>query len=329
MTDVIIISTKPEKKASYYAQILSGQTVSPERLILVRAPMENAGKGGFSAQDGQEERDEGTGIPCVAIGARENAPGYLLTLGIRASSSESLLFLHEDVTALSPGLIEKLTEAVREGAGMAFSRTVPGKPAVRIRDAYQAFYNPETSELRTEETLFRKGFLQFVTGDSAVMVTRDALERSGGFPLEMLVSPFSMTAAEVFYEKKALFYEAEETAVREPESASLKAVFHNAFDLAAGMQAYSQTFGLYHKYYFKDKKKHKHPVILMSRPAMYTKKLFFSARMLSKAGRPYKVPGLVFLYLTELLADLLGNKFQLLPVKLSRAFSGQRAWFSD
>ncbi len=319
MTDVIIISTKPGKPASYYAEILAKQTVPAGRLIIVRAPGCSAETDGFQASQDNIE----------IVSSRFDAEGYLLTLGVRASSGEDLLFLNEDVLQVPDDLIERLAGAVSEEMPMAFARTLPGEACTRIRDAYQAFLNPEEPETRTRNTLFRKGFLQFYTGGSAVMITREALREAGGFEAEIPLDPFSVPAAELFYLGRDLFYAADTAVVRKPESASPAAVFHRAFDLAAGMRAYAQIFGLSWRYAFKDEKRHRHPVILMTRAGFYTAKFTFSAKLLLKKGRFWTLPALLFLMLLELSGDLFGGIFHLLPTGLSRYLSGKRSWFSD
>ena len=320
MTDVIVVSTKPGKDASYYAEILANQTRPYEKLIIVRAPGCNAETDAFRADDGNRT---------VILQAEFASAGYLLTQGAGASSAGCLLFLREDVSAVSENLIEVLEGTLSGETAMAFARTMPGEKMTRIRDAYQAYLNPAESEDRTAYTLFRKGILQFYTGGSAVMLTREALALSGGFEAEALVDPFSVIAAELFYLGKTLRYEAEAIAARKPESASPASVFHRAFDLSAGMRAHVQIFGLFRRYDYKDEKLHKHPVILMTRPGVYTAKFGYAARMLAKQGRIWTLPALLFLLLLELLGNALGYGFHLWPTGLSRWFSGHRSWFSD
>lgn len=319
MTDVIIVLTKPGKDAAYYQELIARQTKPVHELILVRAP--GAVSGGGSGDPGA--------LPVKEVTAVFDALGYLLTQGVKASRADTFLFLHEDVTLVSEELLEKLAGALSDTTAMAFSRTLPGEKQTRIRDAYQAFYQPGTSEERTERTLFRKGFLQFDTGDSAILLTRTALEQAGGFEAEALVSPFSIIAAELFYQKKTLHYEADAAVVRKPDSASPAAVFHRAFDLSAAMRAHVQIFGLSWRYSYKDEKLHRHPVILLTRPGIYTKKLAFSLRMLCGQGRIHLAVPLLFLYLLELLGNALGSGAHLLPVKIARLFSAHKAWFTD
>ena len=326
MTDVIVISERQGKDASYYAEILAKQTKPIEKLIIVRAPGCCAETDVFEAVC-EDKKEAGPKI--MILKSEFASEGCLLTQGVKASSSDCLLFLDEDIRAASDDLIEKLSQALENGAAMAFPRTMPGEKCTRIRDAYQAFLNPEVSEDRTAYTLFRKGILQFYTGGSAVMISRDALDLSGGFDAEALVDPFSIIAAELFYLGKQLRYEADAAVSRRPLSASPAAVFHRAFDLSAGMRAHVQIFGLFRRYDYKDAVLHKHPVILMTRPGVYTAKFGFAVRLLSKQGRVYTVPALLFLLLLELLGNALGFGFHLWPTGLSRFFSGHRSWFSD
>ena len=339
MTDAIVISTKPGKDASYYAEILAKQTSPIGRLIIVRAPGCEAETDVFPAvrgdmEDKSLEENEviraNLSVPeTLVLKSSFASVGYLLTQGVKAASSDTLLFLNEDVQIVDEQLTERLCAALSEETAMAFSRTLPGEKSTRIRDAYQAFLNPPASEDRTAYTLFRKGILQFYTGGSAVMLTREALTLAGGFDAEALVDPFSIVAAELFYLGKTLHYDADAVAARKPKSASPAAVFHRAFDLSAGMRAHLQIFGLFRRYDYKDAVLHKHPVILMTRPGVYTAKFGFAVRMLSKQGRIYAIPALLFLLLLELLGNALGYGFHLWPTGLSRFFSGHRSWFSN
>ena len=321
MTDVIVISTKPGRDAACYAEILAKQTSPIEKLIIVRAPGCSAETDAFQTADG--------GIKTQILQSEFASAGYMLTQGVRASSSDRLLFLSEDAGAVSDELTEKLGQALTDETAMAFARTLPGEKSTRIRDAYQAFLNPPVSEDRTACNLFKKGILHFFTGGSAVMLTREALALAGGFDAEALTDPFSIVAAELFYLGKTLRYEADAVVSRKPKSASPAAVFHRAFDLSAGMRAHVQIFGLFRRYDYKDAALHKHPVILMTRPGVYTAKFGYSVRMLARQGRVYAVPALLFLLILELLGNALGYGFHLWPTGLSRFFSGHRSWFSN
>ena len=212
MTDVIVISTKPGRDAACYAEILAKQTSPIEKLIIVRAPGCSAETDAFQTADG--------GIKTQILQSEFASAGYMLTQGVRASSSDRLLFLSEDASAVSDELTEKLGQALTDETAMAFARTLPGEKSTRIRDAYQAFLNPSVSEDRTACNLFQKGILHFYTGGSAVMLTREALALAGGFDAEALTDPFSIVAAELFYLGKTLRYEADAVVSRIKENES-------------------------------------------------------------------------------------------------------------
>lgn len=188
--DVIIPVCHGEKKLFKLLESLAGQTVLPEKVVLLNVET------GWKEDSCEELQNQiykyfgkhklfGHKLPLqleiVPVNEKYFDEGATRNVGAKRTSSPFLLFMKQDAVPADSKLIEELLWSMESGAGVSWARHVTG-PAAGVLKTYVNLYDyPSKSYVRTQEDIKTYGVRAFRISNACAMYRRDVFESQGGF----------------------------------------------------------------------------------------------------------------------------------------------------
>ena len=249
--DVIIPVTKKGKTLLRVLDALAGQTVLPEKVILL------------NVETGERERSSeylqntiyhffgkhklfGNKMPLkieiVSVEEKKFDKGATRNLGAEHSDSPFLLFMKETAVPADTKVIEELLWSMESGAGMAFARHVTPQTAGVLRTYTTLFDYPSKSYTRTEEDVEKYGIRAYHCSNACAMYRRDVFTQLGGFAKKIAASEDVLFAARMLKEGGKLTYCAE-AKVYYMENENWMAQLRRKFDRGVVHAGHPRIFG--------------------------------------------------------------------------------------
>ena len=177
--DVIIPVCHGEKKLFKLLESLAGQTVLPEKVVLLNVET------GWKEDSCEELQNQiykyfgkhklfGHKLPLqleiVPVNEKYFDEGATRNVGAKRTSSPFLLFMKQDAVPADSKLIEELLWSMESGAGVSWARHVTG-PAAGVLKTYVNLYDyPSKSYVRTQEDIKTYGVRAFRISNACSMV---------------------------------------------------------------------------------------------------------------------------------------------------------------
>ena len=204
--DVIIPVCHPDKKLLRLLDSLAGQTVIPEKVVLLN--VETGWK-----EDSCEELENqiykyfgkhrlfGHRLPLkleiVPVKEKNFDEGGTRNLGAKHTSAPFLLFMKQDAIPADSKLIEELLWSLESGADVSWARHVTG-PSASVLKTYISMYDyPSRSHIRTQEDVTDHGVRAFRISNACALYRRDAFEAQGGFADRIIAGEGNLFGAEL------------------------------------------------------------------------------------------------------------------------------------
>lgn len=188
--DVIIPVCHAGKKLSKLLESLAGQTVLPEKVVLLNVET------GWEEDSSEELKKQiykyfgkhklfshklPLQLEIVPVKEKYFDEGAIRNLGAKRTSSPFLLFMKQDAVPADSKLIEELLWSMESGAGVSWARHVTG-PAAGVLKTYVNLYDyPSKSYVRTAEDVKTYGVRAFRISNACALYRRDVFEEQGGF----------------------------------------------------------------------------------------------------------------------------------------------------
>ncbi len=270
--DVIIPVCAPGREFYKLIEMLSKQTVKPERVIIT----ETLGDGGNSGL-----RDLPDGFEVIPVNKAEYDHAGTRMKAAAGATADAILFMTQDAVPTDACLIEKLLKAIEEGAGAAFARQVARDDADIIEKLTRQFNYGDVSYVRSSDDFTKYGIKTVFCSDTCMMYDRRVFERLGGFGTRSVFAEDMTYAHKMLLDGGKLAYVAD-AAVIHSHDYDLKANFKRSRALGINQAEHPEIYknlssekegAKYVRYMLKsltaNKKPHKIPYFLLASAVRY------------------------------------------------------------
>ena len=216
--DVIIPVCHWDKKLFKVLEGLAGQTVLPEKVVLLNVET------GWKEDSCEELQHQiykyfskhklfGHRLPLqleiVPIKEKNYDEGATRNAGTKRTNSPFLLFMKQDAIPADSQLIEELLWSMESGAGVSWARHVTG-PAAKVLKTYISMYDyPTKSYVRKQEDVKTYGVRAFRISNACAMYRRDVFEEQGGFSDRIIAGEGNLFGAGLLQNGGSIAYCAE------------------------------------------------------------------------------------------------------------------------
>lgn len=178
--DLIIPAYKPDKTFLEAVDVMAGQTLSFEKIIVVNTEQKYFDRLVYSAKF----LDEHKSLDVRHISKREFDCGKTCNFGVKISKADCFIIMSQNAVPESYEVAAKLIAALENDpkCAVAFARQTVGDKASEIDKYAKRYFFPEDSAILTAKDLdsIKNGTLRGINGCAAYR--RDVFEALGGFP---------------------------------------------------------------------------------------------------------------------------------------------------
>lgn len=236
--DVIIPVCHADKKLFKLLENLAGQTVLPEKVVLLNV---ETGWKEDSSEELQKQIYKYFGkqklfchklplrLEIVPVKEKNYDEGATRNEGAGRTESPFLLFMKQNAVPADSKLIEELLWSMEGGVGVSFARQITG-PAANVLKTYTYLYNfPSKSYVRTKEDIKTYGVRAYRISNACAMYRRDVFEAQGGFADNIIAGEGNLFGAGLLFGGGRIAYCAE-AKVYFSENSNWMYQLHRKFD---------------------------------------------------------------------------------------------------
>lgn len=232
--DVIITVYRPDQRFPRLLKALHGQTLRPERIILINTE-ERYWRGEWIR-----------GIPeaeVYHVKEKEYDHGGTRRMGAELSDAEYMVFMTMDAVPADERLLARLYRAMQDRqTAVAYARQLPNPDSGPIDRYIRGFNYPGESRRKTKEDIAALGIKAFFCSDVCAMYRRSDYLRLGGFPKRAIFNEDMIFARKALDAGYAVYYAADARVYHSHNYTPMQQLRRN-FDLAVSQKQNPQTFG--------------------------------------------------------------------------------------
>ncbi|MDE7210118.1 MAG: glycosyltransferase family 2 protein [Lachnospiraceae bacterium] len=313
--DVIIPVYKPDKKFEKLFVALLGQTLKPDRIILMNTEAE-----GFMCADiakrlerlmkrrrvyGKKQIE----VRVVPVKKEEFDHGGTRKKAVQLSGADYFVMMTQDAVPADDYLLERLILAVKEeGCALSYARQCAPLHGTVVEQYTRMFNYPNVSCVKTKADLKRLGIKTYFCSDVCAAYKRSAYDMVGGFVERTIFNEDAIIASRFIDAGYSIAYVAE-AKVYHSHNYSLAEQFKRNFDLGVSHAQYREIFAR---------------VPAEGEGMRLVKNTFF---YLVGQKRYLDVLDLVFQSGAKFLGYQLGRRYYVMPKKLLLACSSNAGYF--
>lgn len=298
--DVIIPVYKPGRELRQLLILLQKQTVRPSHILLVNTEKELFDEDCIAGMDDVE---------VIHISKSEFDHGGTRHMAAMHLNSELIWFLTQDAVPANTHLAEELLAAFADPKiCAAYARQLPKEDCDVMEQYTRSFNYSSKSRVKTAEDLPELGIKTFFCSNVCAMYRRSTYEELGGFERRTIFNEDMIFAGKLIQNQKAVAYCADAKVIHSHNYSGLQQ-FHRNFDLGVSQAEHPEVFeGI-------------------SSESEGIKMVRKSAYYLISIGKPYLLPGLVYVSGCKFIGYRLGKAFRKLPKWLIKACTmNQEYW---
>jgi rhamnosyltransferase len=170
-------------------QALREQTLQVEKLLVIDS----------SSTDGTPDLAQKYGVQVRIIPAADFNHGGTRNLALRWVKADIYIFLTQDILPADCHTMEHLIKpfGLHQQVGLAYARQLP-RPGAGPIEAFSRFFTyPETSQLKKRSDKFHLGVRTVHCSNACAAYRREALEKVGGFPENVIMCEDVYVAARI------------------------------------------------------------------------------------------------------------------------------------
>lgn len=232
--DVIIPSYKPDEKLNKICEMLSGQTVQVNKIIVV-----NTEEKYFD----RTLTDKYENLFVYHINKDEFDHGKTRNAGVAHSDAECFVMMTQDAVPCDNKLIESLVEALNEEDGIkaAYARQMATEDSSISEKFTRQFNYPDKETVKSEQDIKTLGIKAFFCSNVCCAYKRDAFDELGGFINEAVFNEDMVYAHKLLVNGYKIKYEPKAKVYHTHEYTGMQQYRRN-FDLAVSQAMHPEVF---------------------------------------------------------------------------------------
>ncbi len=238
-TDIIILTYRPDKSFFKLIELLEGQTVKPNRIIIMNTEEKYLENLLFGTDFGERYKN----IDIYHQSKIEFNHGKSRNLGASKSEADFILFMTQDAMPADDRLIENLLKPFEEDdkAAVSYARQLPSKKAGVI-EKYNRFFNyPDEDRIQRAEDLELRGIKTYFCSDVCACYRKDIFDSLGGFFNRVVFNEDMIYACKAINAGYYIYYKADAKVVHSHNYTAKQQLKRN-FDLGASQADHPEVF---------------------------------------------------------------------------------------
>ena len=285
--DVIIPVYRPTKKLFLLLDRLKGQSLPPERIILI-----NTEQSYFNVLiAGTDFWHRYRNVTVRHISKKEFDHGGTRRRAVKESDAPYFVMMTDDAVPADEYMLESLLLPLMEGkAAMSYARQLPAEGCGVIERYNRSFNYPKTSRIKTQKDLPDMGIKAFFASNVCAAYNRKVYDKLGGFVKHTIFNEDMIFARGLIEAGYAIAYEAS-AQVYHSHNYTGKQQFMRNFDLGVSHAQYPDIF--------EGVKTESEGIELVKRNCAY----------LIKVGKPWLIVKLIWLSGCRYMGYFLGKRY--------------------
>ncbi len=308
--DVIIPVYKPDQKFNRLLKKLSEQTLTPDKVLIANTVGETDDCDKIKSRAKEEMGQGKTEIEVYPVKKSEYDHALTRQKMAEISDADAVLFMTQDAVPAGPHLLERLSEALENGADAAFARQVANEKADILEKYTRLFNYTGKSYVRTAEDFKKYGIKTIFCSDTCMMYKKDRFIEMGGFREKSIFAEDMTYAYRLLKAGGSLAY-VSEAKVFHSHDYSLKDNFKRSFALGVNQADHPEIF-----------KK-------LSSEKEGTRYVKYMIKRLGKQGRLLKTPYFILSCGVRYLGVIMGRNYKVLGKKRAIKITGNKNYFTN
>lgn len=300
--DVIIPTYHSDDKLDRLLTMLYKQTVIPDRVIILHT----------QSYEGEKQalpQIEGSNITVVPISKKDFDHGGTRKYGASLSDADILMFMTQDAVPADEYLIEKLLEPYKDPlVAASYARQLPADGDNIIERYTRHFNYPKKSRIKSKADKQELGIKTIFCSNVCASYRNAVYKSLGGFVDRTIFNEDMLMAAAMIEANYRIAYAAEARVIHSHNYTYLQQFTRN-FDLGVSHKQYARVFAGY--------KSESEGIKLVKKSLKY----------LAEKKQYLQIPDLIITSGFKFLGYQLGKRYDLLPMKLVRCFSMNKAYW--
>lgn len=305
--DVMIPVYCPDEKLHKLIAALKGQTLKPQRIILVNTDREKFLS--FSSEEeflGSDERME-----LHHVTKEQFDHGGTRNYGVTFSHAPFFVCMTDDAIPADEYLMERLLAGFAdERVGISYARQLPSEDCGTIERYTRSFNYPETGCLKTSKELPVMGIKTFFASNVCAAYRRSCFDELGGFPSRTIFNEDMIYARHLIDHGCAIAYTADAKVIHSHNYSGFEQL-HRNFDLGVSHAQFKEEFeGI-------------------TAESEGKKLVLQTCRYLCSIGKPWLIVKLVWQSGCKYIGYFLGKRYRRLPQCMVRWCSMNKNYWTE
>ncbi len=307
--DVIIPVYRPGAKFFKLLEMLTVQTVLPKKIIIADTVGDGENCDELRAEVEKALGDSGIEADVFPVNRSEYDHALTRQKGVERSNADAFLLMTQDAVPYDNILIEKLSEALENGAEAAFARQIANGNADIIEKYTRVFNYPGTSRVRKAEDFEKFGIKTIFCSDTCMMYDRKTFDKLGGHG-EKSIFAEDMTYAYKLLEQGGSLAYVSEAQVFHSHDYKLKANFRRSYALGVNQSDHPEIY----KNLSSEKEGKKY--------------VRYVVRRIARHGRIRRIPYFLITCCAKYTGVLMGRHWRVFGRKRAIRITGNRNYFA-
>ena len=238
LIDIIIPTYKPEKGFGELIEKLQGQTIKPNKIILMNTEEKYIEKF-LKGTDILEKYDN---IEIYHVSEREFDHGKTRDMGVQFSQTPYFLCMTQDAIPANEFMVEELLKVLeKKNVASVYGKQLARPNSHILEDFTRKFNYPDESRIKSQKDLIELGSKTYFCSNVCAAYKREVYDKLGGFIKKTIFNEDMIYAASVIKAGYEIGYVAEAQVIHSHYYTG-KQQFHRNFDLGVSQADHPEVF---------------------------------------------------------------------------------------
>lgn len=238
LIDIIIPTYKPEKGFGELIEKLQGQTIKPNKIILMNTEEKYIEKF-LKGTDILEKYDN---IEIYHVSEREFDHGKTRDMGVQFSQTPYFLCMTQDAIPANEFMVEELLKVLeKKNVASVYGKQLARPNSHILEDFTRKFNYPDESRIKSQKDLNELGIKTYFCSNVCAAYKREVYDKLGGFIKKTIFNEDMIYAASVIKAGYEIGYVAEAQVIHSHYYTG-KQQFHRNFDLGVSQADHPEVF---------------------------------------------------------------------------------------